>query len=59
VNAASLALMAIVTWQLGRAAIVDWITVLLALGSAAVLLRWKVNSVWLVAAGALVGLAVR
>ena len=55
-NAASLALMAVVTWELGRAAIVDWATVLLAAGSAVVLLRWKVNSVWLVTAGAVAGL---
>lgn len=59
VNAASLALMAVVTWQLGRAAIVDWLTVALAVGSGLILLRTKVNSVWLVAAGAAVGLASR
>lgn len=57
VNAASLALMAVVTLQLGRAAVVDWLTVLLALSSAFLLLRWKMNSVWLVAGGAIIGLA--
>jgi len=56
VNAASLALMAFVTWQLGRAALVDVVTVVLALVAAIVLFRWKVNSVWLVLGGAAVGL---
>jgi chromate transporter len=59
VIAASLALMAVVTWQLGRAALVDPPTVALALASVAVLLRWRVNAAWLVAAGAVVGLLVQ
>jgi chromate transporter len=57
VNVASLALMAVVAWQLGRAAIVDVPTALLALGAAVALIRFRVGSVWLVAAGALAGLA--
>lgn len=56
VNVASLSLMAVVTWQLGRAALVDALTVGLALGSAVLLLRWRVNSAWLVLGGAAVGL---
>ncbi len=48
--------MAVVTWQLGRAAIVDWLTAVLAVAAALALLRWRVNSAWLVAAGAAVGL---
>jgi chromate transporter len=56
VNVASLALMAVVTWQLGAAALVDWVTVLLALTAASVLIRWQLNSAWLVLGGALVGL---
>jgi len=56
VNVASLALMAVVTWQLGRSALVDWGTVLLAGGAAFLLLRWRVNSAWLVAGGAALGL---
>ncbi|MBN8225964.1 chromate efflux transporter [Corallococcus macrosporus] len=56
VNAASLALMAVVTWQLGRAALVDGWTVALAVLGAALLLRWRVNSAWLVLGGAAVGL---
>jgi chromate transporter len=56
VNAASLALMGVVTLRLGAAALVDGVTVLLALASALLLLRWRVNSAWLVAGGAAVGL---
>lgn len=56
VNVASLALMAVVTWQLAGAALVDWISVLLAVGSAVLLLGFRVNSSWLVLAGAAVGL---
>jgi chromate transporter len=59
VNAAALGLMAAVTIELGRAAIVDPLTAVLAAGSLAVLLRWKVNSAWLVLAGGVVGLLVR
>ena len=59
VNAAALALMAGVTWQLGRAAIVDVFTATLAVLSAIVMLRWKINSVWLVIAGAAISCAVR
>jgi chromate transporter len=56
VNAASLALMIVVTWQLASAAIVDWITIALASGTGILLVRYKLNSAWLVAAGAAVGL---
>jgi chromate transporter len=56
VNVASLALMAVVTWQLGHAAIVDVATLMLAVVSATVLLRFRVNSAWLVLGGALIGL---
>lgn len=55
VNVASLALMAAVTVQLGRAALVDPVTVLLAAVSAVALVRYRVNATWLVAAGAAVG----
>ncbi|HEX3774982.1 MAG TPA: chromate transporter, partial [Polyangiaceae bacterium] len=59
VNVASLALMAVVTAELGRAAIVDWPTALLAVASTLVLLRSRLNSSWLVLGGALVGYFVR
>ncbi|MBI4012614.1 MAG: chromate efflux transporter [Candidatus Rokubacteria bacterium] len=58
-NAASLALMAVVTWQLGRAALVDWLTVVLAAAAAVLLLRFRVNSAWLVLGGAAAGLLAR
>jgi chromate transporter len=57
VNAASLALMALVTWQLGRAAIVDVPTALLALLAGAALATRRVNVAWLVLGGGLVGIA--
>jgi chromate transporter len=56
VNVASLALMVVVTAQLARAALVDAPTVALAAASAVLVLRYGVNSAWLVLAGALVGL---
>jgi chromate transporter len=59
VNAAAVGLMAAVTWELGRAAIVDPLTALLALIAAALLIRFKVNSTWLVTGGALIGLTYR
>jgi chromate transporter len=59
VNAASLALMAGVSWQLGRAAVVDTVTGALAVAALLALLRFRVNSAWLVAAGAAVGFVAR
>jgi chromate transporter len=55
---ASLALMAVVTWELGKQALVDIPTRVFAALSAIVLLRFRVNSIWLVLAGALLGLVV-
>lgn len=57
VNVASLALMAVVTWHLGRAAVVDGMTAVLALVSAMFLMRLRVNAAWLVLGGGLVGLS--
>lgn len=56
VNVASLALMAIVTWQLGRTALTDWLTIALALVATTLLIRWRINSAWLVLGGAAIGL---
>lgn len=58
VNVASLALVMVVTLQLARAAIVDVPTVLLATASVVLLLRYHLNSAWLVLAGGLLGAAV-
>lgn len=55
VNVASLALMAVVTWQLGRAALVDWFSITLALVAGVMLVHWRVNSAWLVLGGAVAG----
>ena len=55
---ASLALMAVVTWSLGRSAVIDLPTSLLAAGSAVLLIRFRLNSLWLVLGGALIGLLV-
>lgn len=55
VNAASLALMAVVTFQLGQAALVDWMTALLAIVAAVLLFRFKLNTAWLVGGGAVAG----
>jgi len=57
VNVASLGLMVAVTWQLGRAALVDWVTVSLALAATALVFRLRINSAWLVLGGGLIGLA--
>lgn len=56
INVAALGLMLGVTWELGRAAVVDWLTLVLALISAVLLLRYKLNSTWLIAGGAAIGL---
>lgn len=56
VNVAAVGLMAAVAWELGRSAIFDPLTVGLALAAAVLLVRFKLNSAWLVLAGAVVGL---
>lgn len=55
-NVASLALMALVTWQLGRTALVDAVTILIAVAGTALLAWRRINSAWLVLGGALAGL---
>jgi chromate transporter len=59
VNVAALALMAAVTAELGRAALVDRYTIAIALLSAALLLRFRINSVWLIGAGAICGIIIQ
>jgi chromate transporter len=55
VNVGALALMLVVTWYLGRAALVDVTTIALTVLSAVALIRFKMNSTWLILGGALVG----
>jgi chromate transporter len=54
-NAASWALMAAVSLTLARTALLDGPTVLLAAGAAFLLLRYRVNSAWLVLSGGALG----
>jgi chromate transporter len=56
VNVASIALMALVTAQLGRAAIVDGWTAAIAVAAAVLLLRFRARAAWLVPAAGLLGL---
>jgi len=55
INIVALALMTSVLLQLGQSALIDVLTWLIALISLGILLRFKINSVWLILAGALVG----
>lgn len=52
---ASLALMAAVTWDLGRAAVVDVPSAVLAVLALVLLARTKINSAWLVLGGGAIG----
>jgi chromate transporter len=55
---ASMGLMTVVTWQLAGSALVDPLTLLLAALSGLLLIRFKINSVWLVLGGAVIGLII-
>jgi len=55
VNVAALGLMAAVSWELGRTTIVDPFSATLAVVTLAVLVRFKINSAWLVVGGAIAG----
>jgi chromate transporter len=55
VNVASLALMAVVSWQLARTAVIDPLTAGIAVASLIILLRFRLNSVWLIGASAALG----
>ncbi len=55
VNATALALMAGVSLELGRSALVDPLTMGLAVATVVLLWRTRLNSAWFIAAGALVG----
>jgi chromate transporter len=55
----SLALMAVVAWQLGRASIVDWRTLMILIASSVVVLRLPVNSAWVIAGAGMIGWLLR
>ena len=59
VNVASLALMAVVSWQLARASIIGVETFVLAAISLVALFRFRVNSAWLVLGGTIAGILSR
>lgn len=59
VNVASLALMAGVTWRLGREVVVDPFAGLIGIAALVLLVRFRVNSAWLVIGGGLIGLSYR
>lgn len=56
VNAASIGLMTAVAWELGRSTLIDIWTVVLAITSLTILLKFpKFNSAWLIIAGGVIG----
>ncbi len=55
VNAAALGLMTAVAIQLGRVVLVDIFTIVLTLGALFLVFRFKINSVWLVLGGGVLG----
>lgn len=59
VNMAALGLMAAVTVEIARAALVDWLTMALTAIATVVLIRYKVNSTWLIIGGGVVGVLYR
>jgi chromate transporter len=56
INVASLGLMGAVSWQLGVASLIDPLTIAIASASLFMLIRFKINSTWLIAGGSLLGL---
>ncbi len=58
INIAALALMTAVTIELAQASLIDWPTIVIAAVSLVLLLRFKLNSTWLIAGGALAGVAI-
>lgn len=58
VNASSLGLMAAVTVQLASSSLTDLFTTLTAIFSLVLLLRYKINTTWLIAGGAIAGFVI-
>ncbi|MBV8774059.1 MAG: chromate efflux transporter [Deltaproteobacteria bacterium] len=59
VNAGAVGLIGAVTWQLGRAAVIDLLTGAIALFSAFFLLCFQVNSVWLLFGAGFIGMVAK
>ena len=57
VNVAAVALMVVVTWELARTALIDWLTVATAAVCLVMLFRYRLSAARLALAGALWGLA--
>lgn len=55
VNVASLGLMATVTWYLGKGTFVDPVTAIIAIVAAVLLLRFRLNTTWIIFGGAALG----
>lgn len=55
INASSLGLMAAVTFQIASTSLIDFPTAAITIISLALLLRYKINSTWLIAGGAIIG----
>jgi chromate transporter len=51
----SLALIAVVAWQLGEASITDWLTISILAISVILIFRFKINSAWLILGAGVVG----
>jgi chromate transporter len=59
INAATMGLMAAVSWQLARGAIVDIFTAIEAVIALFILLRYKINAAWLILGGVAAGCAIK
>ncbi|MGH9712743.1 MAG: chromate efflux transporter [Candidatus Acidiferrales bacterium] len=59
INAATMGLMAAVSWQLARGAIVDIFTAIEGVIAFFILMRYKINAAWLILAGIATGCAVK
>jgi chromate transporter len=59
VNVASLALMAVVSWRLAHAVLTGPVPIALALAGVVALVRFRVNSTWLIAVGGTIGVVSR
>jgi len=55
VVAGSLALIAVVAWQMGRSSITDWLTISILLVSLIAIFRFKLNSAWSILGAAIIG----